>query len=383
MEVTFSPGRRLLTFDHLPLHFHLGQYSKYNNPRLKQAYVALVAWKRAIISDPGNFTGNWVGPDVCSYNGVFCAPSLDDPLVQTVAGVDLNGADLDGCLPVELGLLTDLSILHLNSNRFVNALPKTISNLTLLHELDVSNNHLTGQFPTAVLALPSLKYLDLRFNHFEGPLPQELFDKDLDALFLNNNRFSSCLPTNFGNSPASVVVLANNLLEGDIPCAIGKMENTLKEIILSNNSFTGCLPREIGSLKRATVLDVSLNSLVGGLPKSLEGLLKVERLNLDSNEFTGLVPESVCQRKNLLNFSLAYNYFSGEEPGCKARSRVEFEDWGNCMVGKKRQRSALDCESVVNKPVYCGGHLKSRLVSTIAWPPSPASSPAPSVSKGY
>ena len=87
------------------------------NERLKKAYVALQAWKEAIYSDPLNTTGNWVGEDVCSYNGVFCAPAIDDPTLNVVAGVDLNNADIAGHLPEELGNLSDIALFHINSNR--------------------------------------------------------------------------------------------------------------------------------------------------------------------------------------------------------------------------------------------------------------------------
>ncbi|OVA15448.1 Leucine-rich repeat [Macleaya cordata] len=209
------------------------------NSRLRRAYIALQAWKKAMYSDPFNTTGNWVGPEVCSYNGVFCAAALDDPSVSVVAGVDINEADIAGFLPVELGYLTDIALFHINSNRFCGIIPESFSKLTILHELDVSNNRFVGPFPKVVLSIPSLKYLDLRFNDFEGKLPPALFDKDLDALFLNDNRFYSNLPENFGNSPVSIVVLANNKFSGCIPKSIGKMGNTLNEINLLNNEFSG------------------------------------------------------------------------------------------------------------------------------------------------
>ncbi|THU48533.1 hypothetical protein C4D60_Mb09t27250 [Musa balbisiana] len=201
-----------------------------SNPRLRSSYVALQAWKTAIYSDPHNFTANWDGPDVCGYNGIFCSPAPDDPSLNVVAGADLNGADIAGFLPAELGLLTDVALFHINSNRFCGVIPKSFSHLKLLHEFDASNNRFVGPFPDVVLGLPSLKYLDLRFNDFEGALPPELFDRDLDAIFLNNNRFSSHIPNNFGNSKASVIVLANNKLGGCIPASIGDMGATLNEL---------------------------------------------------------------------------------------------------------------------------------------------------------
>ena len=89
----------------------------FENERLKAAYAAFQAWKKTIFSDPLNYTATWVGPDVCSYKGVFCAEAPDDPCITTVGGIDLNHADIAGFLPEDLGLLTDLALLHLNSNR--------------------------------------------------------------------------------------------------------------------------------------------------------------------------------------------------------------------------------------------------------------------------
>ncbi|KAK2966775.1 hypothetical protein RJ640_020618 [Escallonia rubra] len=74
-----------------------------------------------------------------------------------------------------------------------------------------------GKFPYVVLQLPQLKFLDLRFNEFEGGVPRELFDKDLDAIFINHNSFVFDPHDNFGNSPVSVIVLADNKFHGCVP----------------------------------------------------------------------------------------------------------------------------------------------------------------------
>lgn len=177
------------------------------NPRLRNAYIALQAWKQAIFSDPLNLTANWVGSQVCNYEGVFCAPAPDNKTIRTVAGIDLNHGDIAGYLPEELGLLVDLALFHINSNRFCGTVPRKFKDMRLLFELDLSNNRFAGKFPQVVLKLPSLKFLDLRFNEFEGTVPKELFDKDLDAIFINHNRFVFDLPENLGNSPVSVIVL--------------------------------------------------------------------------------------------------------------------------------------------------------------------------------
>ncbi|KAL1554890.1 hypothetical protein AAHA92_15395 [Salvia divinorum] len=281
----------------------------FENPRLRDAYIALQAWKKAILSDPYNLTGDWVGSDVCNYSYVFCAPALDNSSIRTVAGIDLNHGDIAGYLPEELGLLRDLGIFHINSNRFCGTVPNKFNNLKVLFELDLSNNRFAGKFPYVVLSLPKLIYLDIRYNEFEGTVPPQLFDKPLDAIFINHNRFTFELPDNFGNSPVSVIVLANNKFHGCVPASLGNMTR-LNEIILMNNGLRSCLPPEIGMLKNLTVLDVSYNGIVGPLPDSIGEMLSLEQLNVANNIFSGAIPQSICKLPKLENFTITNNFFT-------------------------------------------------------------------------
>ncbi|KAG6408879.1 hypothetical protein SASPL_131905 [Salvia splendens] len=325
---------------------------------LKQARHAFEAWKQAIYSDPMNFTANWVGPDVCSYNGIVCAQALDDPSLTVVAGVDLNHADIAGHLPDEIGDLADLSLLHLNSNRFCGIIPKSIKKLKLLFELDVSNNRFVGPFPKVVLELPELKYLDLRFNDFEGELPKELFDKELDAIFMNNNRFRSSIPENLGNSPASVIVLSNNHLMGCIPQSIGKMAGYLDELVLSNNKLSGCMPEEVTLLNSTVVFDVSMNKFVGDLPEGMEYMQSLEVVNIARNEFRSNMPDTVCSLPNLKNLTYAHNYFDAKDASCDhgAIPEVTFVGEENCIAGEKEQRTEKVCHEALNEKTFIAVH---------------------------
>ncbi|KAK6147523.1 hypothetical protein DH2020_018435 [Rehmannia glutinosa] len=326
----------------------------FENPNLRQAYIALQSWKQAIFSDPFNFTSNWTGPNVCSYGGVFCAPSATNSSFRVVAGIDLNHADIAGYLPEELGLLTDLALFHINSNRFCGVIPNSFRKLKLLFELDLSNNRFVGGFPNVVLKLPALKFLDLRFNEFEGGVPSQVFDKDLDAIFLNDNRFQFGIPENLGNSPVSVMVLANNNLGGCIPASIGKMGKTLNELILLNDNLTGCLPPQIGMLKELTVFDVSFNNLQGPLPAEISRMRSLEQLVVAHNRLTGEVPASVCQLPRLQNFTYSYNYFTREAPQCsRFGGGTVLDGRENCIANKSNQRSAKECSSDAAKPFDC------------------------------
>ncbi|MCD7454641.1 hypothetical protein HAX54_025441 [Datura stramonium] len=104
---------------------------------------------------------------MCNYTRVFRWPSIDEASELSVAGIDIN----------------DIA--------------------------DVSNNWVVGKFLDVVVQLPNLRFLDLRFNEFEGELPRQVFERNLDALFINNNIFSSKLPDSFGNSPVSIMAFAD------------------------------------------------------------------------------------------------------------------------------------------------------------------------------
>lgn len=328
---------------------------KFENPRLKKAYVALQEWKKAMISDPYQMTKNWVGPDVCLYTGVVCAQAPDDENIGTVAVIDLNFGDIAGYLVPHLSLLSDLAILHLHSNRFFGIFPQTLSNLKLLFELDVSNNHFSGPFPSPVLAMSSLRFLDIRYNEFEGQLPPQIFDMDIDALILNNNRFYNHLPKNMGNSPASVLVLSNNKFSGCIPRNLGQMPY-LEQVSFANNRLTGCLPEEIGMLKYLIVFDVRKNNISGPIPKSLENLKTIGKIDLSCNQFSGKVDDSLCTLPRIWNITITDNYFNEIGAECDKLikdHKLVLLNKDNCLANKLDQRPEKNCSLVLKNPVDC------------------------------
>ncbi|KAL5079841.1 hypothetical protein RYX36_008262 [Vicia faba] len=338
----------------------------YESPisKMDSAFSALQAWKSSITDDPLKILDSWVGSNVCSYKGIFCAnPEKGNEMSSNsaesaslvVAGIDLNHANLQGTLVKDLSLLTDVSILHLNSNRFSGTVPETFKDLVFLQELDLSNNQLSGSFPLVTLYMPSLIYLDIRFNFFSGLLPQELFNKNLDAIFINNNEFEGEIPTNLGNSPASVINLANNKLSGNIPASFGFMGSKIKEILFLNNQLTGCVPEGVGLFTEMEVLDVSFNSLMGHLPDTLSCLQNIEVLNLAHNQLSGELSDIVCSLRSLANLTVAYNFFSGFSQQC---SKLPFRNVGfdfslNCIPGRDMQRPHPECSMIPGGSLSC------------------------------
>ncbi|KAJ0779583.1 putative leucine-rich repeat-containing, plant-type, leucine-rich repeat domain superfamily [Helianthus annuus] len=340
-----------------------------NPTTLNNAYIALQAWKSAIKDDPKGILNSWVGSNVCDYKGVFCAESGSTTIV---AGIDLNQGNLEGILVKELSLLKDISLLHLNTNRFSGTIPNTLKDLFALTELDLSNNQFSGSFPFVTLQIPNLLYLDLRFNLFSGPIPDLVFNKNLDAILLNNNNFDGQIPQSLPNSPASVINLANNNLTGDIPFSFGYSSPGLKEILFLNNRLTGCIPQGIGLWSDLQVFDASFNSLMGHLPDSVSCLEDIEVLNVAHNKLSGELPDLVCELKSLMNLSVSYNFFSGFSQECaKLYGRnVVFDFALNCIPGREMQRPEPECDMVPGgslsclripslKDLSCGALLKS------------------------
>lgn len=342
-----------------------------SDPDLKGSYKALQAWKASVKEDPNGVLTNWVGPNVCSYNRVFCSEPPKAELStssssskggRVVAVIDLNHANIKGTLVGELSLIPYLSALHLNSNRFYGSVPTTLADLEYLTELDLSNNMFTGSFPTSTLYIPNLVYLDLRFNRFVGRIPDELFEKDLDAIFLHNNMFDGYIPNRLWNSPASVVTLANNRFSGNLPETFGYMgyssssSSGLREVLFFNNKLTGCIPEGVGFLTNMEVLDFSFNSLTGHLPATISCLTEVEVLNLAHNQIIGVVSDVVCSLGKLVNLTISYNFFSSISSDCGSKQFLGFDFSGNCIDGRESQRPRHQCASLPI-PVPGGGQL--------------------------
>nr|CAD1843174.1 unnamed protein product [Ananas comosus var. bracteatus] len=213
---------------------------------------------------------------------------------------------------------------------------------------------------------PGLIYLDLRFNSFSGELPEALFQKQLDAIFLNNNQFEGQIPASLWASPASVITLANNNLTGPIPASFG-YSSGIRELLFLNNRLTGCIPEGVGFLAEVEVLDLSFNSLGGDIPSTLSCLSGIEVLNVAHNGLTGELPDILCELRSLANLSVSFNFFSGFGADCTRElliRNVGFDFAGNCIPGRGMQRPPPECPGsgpgaglscLRTRPAGCGG----------------------------
>ncbi|KAJ0230484.1 hypothetical protein HA466_0307620 [Hirschfeldia incana] len=337
----------------------------FESPLLEKVFPVLKAFQNLVTHDPMHILHTWNGTDICSkqyYLGLECAMFPNTPH-KALASIQFNGYKFGGdklVLRNFLDKLDTVTIFHANTNNFLGSVPE-VSSLKYLFELDLSNNKLTGDFPASVLKAKNLTFLDLRFNTFSGCVPPQVFNLDLDVLFINNNNLVQKLPSNLGSITALYLTFANNRFTGQIPASIGNIKY-LQEVLFLNNTLTGCLPYQIGKLNRATVFDVGFNQLTGPIPYSFGCLAKMEQLNLARNKFYGAIPEIVCELPSLKNLSLSYNFFTQAGPKCRELIKRNILDVSmNCILDLPNQKTARECTEFFMRRQTCTD-LKSMLL---------------------
>ncbi|KAL0715529.1 hypothetical protein Bca4012_064851 [Brassica carinata] len=327
----------------------------FESPLLEKVFPVLQAFRKLVTDDPKHILDTWNGTDICNkYLGLECA-IFPNTTHKALASIQFNNYNFGGkklVLHNFLDKLDTVTIFHANSNNFLGSVPE-VSNLKYLYELDLSNNKLTGDFPASVLKAKNLTFLDLRFNTFSGCVPPQVFNLDLDVLFINNNNLVQKLPTNLGSITALYLTFANNRFTGPIPTSIGNIK-FLQEVLFLNNTLTGCLPYQIGKLNRTIVFDVGFNQLTGPIPYSFGCLAKMEQLNLARNKFYGAIPEIVCELPSLKNLSLSYNYFTQAGPKCRELIKRNILDVRmNCIIDLPNQKTAGECAEFFMRKQTC------------------------------
>ena len=145
--------------------------------------------------------------------------------------------------------------LWLDGNQLRGSIPSELGNLDNLRTLSLSDNQLSGSIPSELGNLANLGVLWLDSNQLSGPIPSELGNlANLYSLWLNGNELSGSIPSELGNLPnLGELRLDGNQLSGSIPSELGNLPN-LWSLHLSNNELSGSIPSELGNLPNLVYL---------------------------------------------------------------------------------------------------------------------------------
>ncbi len=168
--------------------------------------------------------------------------------------LDLNSKGLT-VLPLEIGLLTNLTTLNVSSNA-LTSLPREVGLLKNLTSLNVSGNEF-GHYPPELGLLANLRVLKINCNAFAELSPEIGLLKKLEELDVSGNAFVT-LPSEIGNlTNLRVLYLKGNKLK-TLPPEVGN----LSKILHSWKSFTAHALNDLLARQGRVWQDESFNHIV-------------------------------------------------------------------------------------------------------------------------
>ncbi|XP_037429385.1 receptor-like protein EIX2 [Triticum dicoccoides] len=193
--------------------------------------------------------------------------------VTSLKSLHLDGCELTGVFPEELGNLTLLETFSIEGNNIKGMIPGTLKNMCNLRSLDFSNNNISGDITEVIDRLPNCSWNNL----------QELS-------LVGANLIGTALPFVSTLTSLNMLDVNWNQLSGSILVDISMLTN-FTYLDLGNNNLSSPLPVEIGALKSLTYLDLGNSNLSGSLPVEIGVLTKLTTLVLQNNNLSGVISE--------------------------------------------------------------------------------------------
>ncbi|XP_039138200.1 receptor-like protein EIX1 [Dioscorea cayenensis subsp. rotundata] len=234
--------------------------------------------------------------------------------------LDMNSVNLaktnDWFHPINM--IPSLSVLLL-PNCQLKEMPTSLlfHNLTSLVTLDLSNNQFDSMLPSWLFNMSSLEYLNLQFNHFQGSIPDAFANmSSLEIIQIRNNELHGPIPQSIGKlcNLRSLDLSHNNISDNVLALAVisgGCAGDTLENINLRSNGLTGNLSDWLKKLKMLSILNLGNNLLQGSIPPSIGNISTLTNLFLSHNMFNGTLPESFGRLSELTLLDVPYNLLSG------------------------------------------------------------------------
>jgi len=233
-----------------------------------------------------------------------------------------------GCIPPELGNLSNLTELFLMGGQLGGSIPASLGNLSNLKYLALPTHRLSGSIPAELGNLGNLISLNIWENQLSGNIPARLGNLgNLQELFLANNQLDGVIPPELGNLyNLKTLCLPGNLLSGVIPPELGNLRN-LYILHLGANQLSGAIPPQLGNLANLQELVLFLNQLGGAIPPELGNLTNLQLLLLNDNRLCGKIPSRLINLTKMITLDIGFNCLYATDPTLRAWLNAHDPDW--------------------------------------------------------
>ena len=293
-----------------------------NNPGLMSDCEALLSVRDTLAGSGATRSLNWASDTpVSQWYGVVLSGTPERVTRLRLHGQNANAdrgtaeAKLNGTIPAELGLLSELRVLYLHRNNLTGEIPGALNRLSKLRLLYLYDNQLSGISDELGPGMVSLIRLFAHRNAMSGEIPSGLGQiPNLDWLTLYENRLTGEMPAELGSlTKLRRLYIHKNGLTGEIQEELAGM-SSLTHLLLHRNALTGQVPHELGGLANLQWLSLYDNNLDGSIPTALGQLSNLDRLYLHGNQLTGNIPTELGDLGSLTNLWLSRNKLTGAIP---------------------------------------------------------------------
>jgi hypothetical protein len=177
--------------------------------RLNQrfAYLAFV-----FSTGKGNQTSWFDKPNECNWYGTSCIANIVNVINFMNQGLEGSIPDdvglwtelkyfyagnnkLTGSLPSSIGLWTSLEVFYVFNNQLAGSLPSSIGRWTSIFDFSAPNNRLTGSLPSTVGGWTRLTRFDVGVNKLTGTVPKAVSNwTSITYAVINANMFNGTMP---------------------------------------------------------------------------------------------------------------------------------------------------------------------------------------------
>lgn len=242
--------------------------------------------------------------------------SLPDSLqnLSQMTFFDASGSQLSGTIPSWIGQWSSLKLLSFTANRITSSLPTALASLTSLTALSIDSNAITGNL-SVLESLTNLQSLYLEDNSFSGTINSDFLQNlsNLKNLDISGNNLAGQVPVHLmGLTTLQIMDLNGNQLT-TFPDTIPATNGTISFLAVHNNPLVGTFPNTtILNLAQLSHLDLTSTQFTGDMPTELGALSQLNYLFMAATTFNnGSIPDEYQSLTNLMDLSLKYSRRTG------------------------------------------------------------------------